>query len=167
MFPDGDNVVLGYPGATNAFNVIDGHITHHLPSHIAHCAIPAQRQPCSRQSRLYTTYFLTKTQSRNTAVPFPELKVWTLRTGKIGTRPKSSAARERHWTTPVDPNRYNTMSFKFSTRLLGWSADQLHLTLRNLTFSIFHPSPSGLLRQDRPFRLGLPECPRIHYLPRT
>lgn len=39
------------------------------------------------------------------------------RTGNTGTRPKSSAARERHCTTPVDPNRYNTISFKFSTRL--------------------------------------------------
>lgn len=33
---------IDHPGATNAFNVIDGYITHHLPSHIAHGAIPVQ-----------------------------------------------------------------------------------------------------------------------------
>lgn len=64
------------------------------------------------------THFLTKTQSRKTAVPAPELNVDTLRTGNIGTSPRSSAARERHWTTPVEPNRYSTISFRFSTRLI-------------------------------------------------
>jgi hypothetical protein len=53
------------------------------------------------------THFFTRTQSLNTELlpAEPEVKVFTLRTGKIGTRPRSSAARESTCTTPVLPKR--------------------------------------------------------------
>jgi len=78
------------------------------------------------------------------------------RTGNTGTRPKSSAARERHCTTPVDPNRYNTISFKFSTRLfqvISMSGSSVLKKERNLLLQFlvhfFQSSPGRIAHLDK------------------
>lgn len=72
--------------------------------------------------------FFTRTQSLKTAArsepvpasPLPNVPIFL--TGKTATRPNSSEARVRTWLTPVLPNRYSTISFRFSMRVLSFSS---------------------------------------------
>jgi hypothetical protein len=69
----------------------------------------------------------TKTQSLNTAVELelPEVKVCIFLTGKTGTSPSRSAARDKTCTTPVLPKRYSTMSLRLSMRVTSLSSRSL------------------------------------------
>lgn len=65
------------------------------------------------------SYLFTSTQSLKTGAltppdSEPEVKLEMLRTGKTGTRPRSSAARVRDCTTPVLPKRYSTIDMSVS-----------------------------------------------------
>lgn len=119
VFPDCYDIILRHPDASNAFYIIYRHITHNFACNITHCAISGPEVSNEMIWKIQDTNFLTRTQSRNAAVPAPDEKVCRFRTGKTGTSPRISAARERHCTTPVEPKRQRTMSFKFSTRLIS------------------------------------------------
>lgn len=150
MLPYFDYFILRHPGAANTLNVRYRNVTHNLVGNVGYRASSVGRQSyTSLMSDCNKTHFLTRTQSLNTAFPDPDENVCTFLTGKTGTSPKSSAARERHCTTPVEPKRQRTMSFKFSTRLD--EVNQVFLSqLDILTSSTFRPSLLDRHHRDRP-----------------
>jgi hypothetical protein len=100
-------------------------------------------------------FFLTRTQSLKTAFElepdWPDEKEDTFLTGNTGTRPSSSAARDKTWTTPVEPKRYRTISFRFSMRPLSLSS------------SSFKPPPVGSPSEIRSSRVSTNSLPSVYF----
>jgi len=85
-------------------------------------------------------YLFTNTQSLKTGAltppdSEPEVKLVMLRTGKTGTRPRSSAARVRDWTTPVLPNRYSTI-YELIYCIVDCNRTKVQETLRQMAAGI-------------------------------
>jgi len=104
-------IILSYPHPARCFDIRHRRIPHYFSVHITNCGVPilpnVVRTGSILSEAMGICYFFTRTQSRNTALldAEPEVNVLMFRTGNTGTRPRSSAARDRTCTTPVLPNR--------------------------------------------------------------
>jgi hypothetical protein len=43
VFPNCDDILLGHTSAADAFDIVDRYVAHHLSSHVANSAVPADK----------------------------------------------------------------------------------------------------------------------------
>lgn len=96
VLPNSHDLFFSNPDTTGALDVSKWSVSHYLAGHFRYCRVSCLSVSLCPDQAYEQSYFLTNTQSRNTAFDpaAPDEKVLMFRTGNTGTSPNSSAARE-------------------------------------------------------------------------